>query len=163
TVGYNFRYLGENIAYGFGTAQGVMTAWMNSPGHRANILDPNYTEIGIAVAYAADGMPYLTQFFGSPMPGNPTGPSPVTPPSTTPPPPPTPTPPPAPPTPPPATSVPPPANIVAPPSSTTPPPTGGVPVTDGFGGGASKTGQIYATGANAGSAPVVTVYNMATG
>src|SRR5262249_11209506 len=45
----------------------------------------------------------------------------------------------------------------------TPPPAGGVTVTDGFGGGSSKAGQIYATGANAGSAPVVTVYNMATG
>jgi uncharacterized protein YkwD len=133
-VGYSYSYLGENIAYGYGTAQAVMDAWMNSPGHRANILNPYYTEIGIAVAYAADGTPYLTQFFGSPPAGNPTGPSPV---------------------------------ITAPATTVTlaaaTAPSNGVTATAGFAGGASKTGQVYATGANAGSAPIVTCYDMATG
>jgi hypothetical protein len=158
-VGYAYLYLGENIAYGYSTAQAVMDAWMNSPGHRANILNPNFTQIGIAIAYAPDGTPYMTQFFGSPLASNPTGPSPVT---TTPLPP---------------TTVPPPANIVVAPTtttttplaSTTPPPSTGTPpsagvtVTDGFGSGASTAGQIYVTGANAGSAPIVTVFDMATG
>ena len=40
---------GENIAYGFPDAASVVTAWMNSPEHRANILNPNFTEIGMAV------------------------------------------------------------------------------------------------------------------
>lgn len=43
-----FRYAGENIAKGQRTPQEVMTAWMNSAGHRQNILSPNFTKIGVA-------------------------------------------------------------------------------------------------------------------
>jgi uncharacterized YkwD family protein len=46
--GITFSYAGENIAKGQPTPQEVMTAWMNSPGHRDNILKPNYTTIGVA-------------------------------------------------------------------------------------------------------------------
>lgn len=46
--GINYRYAGENIAKGQRTPQEVMTAWMNSSGHRANILSPNFTIIGVA-------------------------------------------------------------------------------------------------------------------
>ncbi|WP_373230762.1 CAP domain-containing protein [Cohnella sp.] len=46
--GISFRYAGENIAKGQRTPQEVMTAWMNSPGHRANILSANFTTIGVA-------------------------------------------------------------------------------------------------------------------
>jgi uncharacterized YkwD family protein len=46
--GINFSYAGENIAKGQRTPQEVMTAWMNSPGHRSNILKSNYTTIGVA-------------------------------------------------------------------------------------------------------------------
>ncbi|MFC4302424.1 CAP domain-containing protein [Cohnella boryungensis] len=46
--GINYRYAGENIAKGQRTPQEVMTAWMNSPGHRANILSANFTTIGVA-------------------------------------------------------------------------------------------------------------------
>jgi uncharacterized YkwD family protein len=46
--GIEFSYAGENIAMGQQTPQEVMTAWMNSPGHRENILNPNYTKIGVA-------------------------------------------------------------------------------------------------------------------
>ncbi|GLH63543.1 hypothetical protein PG301_13820 [Parageobacillus sp. G301] len=45
-----FKYAGENIAGGQMTPEEVMTDWMNSPGHRANILDPVYTEIGVGAA-----------------------------------------------------------------------------------------------------------------
>jgi uncharacterized YkwD family protein len=45
-----FKYVGENIAGGEMTPEEVMTDWMNSPGHRANILDPVYTEIGVGTA-----------------------------------------------------------------------------------------------------------------
>jgi uncharacterized YkwD family protein len=44
------KYVGENIAGGEMTPEEVMTDWMNSPGHRANILDPLYAEIGVGVA-----------------------------------------------------------------------------------------------------------------
>ncbi|MCL2508360.1 MAG: CAP domain-containing protein [Oscillospiraceae bacterium] len=53
---------GENIAKGYRTAQEVMIGWMNSPGHRANILSGNFTEIGIGYCTGAGG-PYWTQMF----------------------------------------------------------------------------------------------------
>ncbi|TVR44692.1 MAG: CAP domain-containing protein [Planctomycetota bacterium] len=46
---YNFITVGENIAMGYTSITAVMNAWMNSPGHRANILNPDYTEMGAAV------------------------------------------------------------------------------------------------------------------
>ena len=53
TVGYNYVIMGENLALGnFTGADDLVTAWMNSPGHRANILNTSYVEIGI---YAAQG------------------------------------------------------------------------------------------------------------
>ena len=58
--GLTFRTAGENIAYGQRTPQAVVNAWMNSSGHRANILNASYTQIG--VGYAADGH-YWTQMF----------------------------------------------------------------------------------------------------
>ncbi|MBD2773011.1 hypothetical protein ICL16_13245 [Iningainema sp. BLCCT55] len=61
--GYNFRQAGENVASGYSSAQDVMRGWMNSTGHRANILNPNYREIGIG--YARGNQPYWTQTFGA--------------------------------------------------------------------------------------------------
>ena len=58
--GLSFRTAGENIAYGQRTPQAVVDAWMNSSGHRANILNASYTQIG--VGYVADGR-YWTQMF----------------------------------------------------------------------------------------------------
>lgn len=46
--GITFKWAGENIAKGQRTPQEVMTAWMNSPGHRANILQKNFTKIGVS-------------------------------------------------------------------------------------------------------------------
>ncbi|MBX6314549.1 MAG: CAP domain-containing protein, partial [Isosphaeraceae bacterium] len=65
-VGYQFAALGENIAYNYRDAAAVMEAWMASPGHRANILYPGFTEIGVAVAWNAYGEPYYCQVFGAP-------------------------------------------------------------------------------------------------
>jgi uncharacterized YkwD family protein len=48
SFGISFSYAGENIAMGQKTPQDVMTAWMNSSGHRQNILNPNFTKIGVA-------------------------------------------------------------------------------------------------------------------
>lgn len=58
--GLSYRSAGENIARGQRTPQEVVNAWMNSPGHRANILNASFTEIG--VGYVADGR-YWTQMF----------------------------------------------------------------------------------------------------
>ena len=65
-AGYGWRGLGENVAAGYGSADSVMTGWMNSAGHRANILNGAYLHIGVAVAYAADGTPYWTMDLGTP-------------------------------------------------------------------------------------------------
>ena len=58
--GLSYRTAGENIAYGQRTPQAVVNAWMNSSGHRANILNASYTQIG--VGYVANGH-YWTQMF----------------------------------------------------------------------------------------------------
>ncbi|OME85009.1 SCP-like extracellular [Paenibacillus sp. FSL A5-0031] len=47
SFGVTYSYAGENIASGQKTPQDVMTAWMNSPGHKANILSGNFTKIGV--------------------------------------------------------------------------------------------------------------------
>ncbi|MFE2146661.1 CAP domain-containing protein [Streptomyces sp. NPDC059456] len=54
---------GENIARGQGDAQAVMNAWMNSPDHKANILNCEFRTLGVG-AYFADGGPWWTQDFG---------------------------------------------------------------------------------------------------
>ncbi|WP_444544024.1 CAP domain-containing protein [Paenibacillus marchantiophytorum] len=48
TYGIRYSYAGENIAKGQQTPEAVMKAWMNSTGHRQNILSPNFTQIGVA-------------------------------------------------------------------------------------------------------------------
>lgn len=53
---------GENIAYGYNTPEKVMNAWMNSSGHRANILSTNFDHIGIGV-YEVNGTVYCSQLF----------------------------------------------------------------------------------------------------
>lgn len=63
-VGYSWRAYGENVAWNQPTPAAVMDAWMNSSGHRANILNCTFTEIGVGVA-RSDG-PYWTQVFGTP-------------------------------------------------------------------------------------------------
>ena len=63
SAGITYRAAGENIAYGQRDAQSVMTAWMNSSGHRKNILNSSYTEIGIAAVKNSGGTIYWTQVF----------------------------------------------------------------------------------------------------
>ncbi len=58
--GGSFGTWGENVAAGYGSAAGVVDGWMNSAGHRANILNPAFTRIGVAIATSADGTPYWT-------------------------------------------------------------------------------------------------------
>ncbi|TDT62284.1 spore coat assembly protein SafA/uncharacterized YkwD family protein [Fonticella tunisiensis] len=61
--GIRFTAAGENIAYGQRSPEEVVRAWMNSPGHRANILSRSYTEIGVGVAKKSNGTLYWTQMF----------------------------------------------------------------------------------------------------
>ncbi len=68
-VGYNYSYAGENLAVNFVDSQDVDRAWMNSPLHRANIVNEHYTEVGIAVAqgvYKGRQAIFVAQFFGAP-------------------------------------------------------------------------------------------------
>lgn len=60
SFGISYRSAGENIAMGQRTPEAVVNAWMNSSGHRANILNSSYTKIG--VGYVSDGN-YWTQMF----------------------------------------------------------------------------------------------------
>lgn len=53
-AGYSYEAAGENLAYGFDTSDAAITGWMNSPGHRANILNGVYTEVGFATANSAN-------------------------------------------------------------------------------------------------------------
>ncbi|MBQ7333769.1 MAG: LysM peptidoglycan-binding domain-containing protein [Clostridia bacterium] len=58
--GIKYKSAGENIARGYPSPEAVVKGWMNSPGHRANILNASFTEIG--VGYVAEGN-YWTQMF----------------------------------------------------------------------------------------------------
>ena len=61
--GIKYTSAGENIAMGQQTAASVMSSWMNSAGHKANILSNNFTEIGVGVARNKNGTIYWTQQF----------------------------------------------------------------------------------------------------
>ena len=63
--GYPAGWWGENVAYGFTTPDGVMNGWMNSTGHRENILSSHYRNIGVGCAYSRSHVAYWTQDFGS--------------------------------------------------------------------------------------------------
>jgi len=55
----------ENIAWGYRTGAEVVSAWMKSPGHRANIVDCTAKAQGVGVSYSANGTPFITQEFGT--------------------------------------------------------------------------------------------------
>lgn len=68
-VEYDYAYAGENLAVDFSESNDVEKAWMNSPTHRDNILNKNYTEIGIATAkgmYKGHETVFAVQMFGRP-------------------------------------------------------------------------------------------------
>lgn len=53
-AGYSYQRAGENLAYGFDSAPQTLTAWMNSPTHRANILESEYTQVGFGIINIPD-------------------------------------------------------------------------------------------------------------
>ncbi|MBV7697850.1 sigma-70 family RNA polymerase sigma factor [Streptomyces sp. TRM70350] len=63
-AGYNWSTYGENIARGQQTPEAVMDSWMNSPGHRANILNCSFKDIGVGI-HKGSGGPWWTQNFGA--------------------------------------------------------------------------------------------------
>ena len=68
---YDFLYAGENLAVNFVDSEDVVRAWMNSTGHRANILSNKFSEIGMAIAtgnYNGREAIYVVQLFGEPLP-----------------------------------------------------------------------------------------------
>ena len=68
-AGYLFTYAGENLAVHFSDSDEVVEAWMKSPTHRANIVNDNYTEIGIGTArgvYEGYETVFVVQLFGTP-------------------------------------------------------------------------------------------------
>jgi hypothetical protein len=69
-TGYQFQAAGENLAVNFSDSDQVVEAWMESPGHRANILNGGFTEIGMAMAegeYNGKRTIFVVQLFGTPM------------------------------------------------------------------------------------------------
>src|SRR3989339_1278732 len=68
SAGYRYRYAGENLARDFSSASSAVDAWMNSPTHRDNILNPKYKEVGIGVTegdLAGVDTTIVVQFFGA--------------------------------------------------------------------------------------------------
>jgi uncharacterized protein YkwD len=63
-AGYNAPQ-SENIAWGYRSGQAVVTAWMRSPSHRANLLNCRAKAVGVGAAYSTNGTTYFTQEFGS--------------------------------------------------------------------------------------------------
>jgi uncharacterized protein YkwD len=65
-VHYSYQLLGENIAYNQADAASVVAAWMNSPPHRQNLLNPLFTDIGVGLAWNQRGEPYYTVMLARP-------------------------------------------------------------------------------------------------
>ncbi len=68
TIGYNYKYAGENLAIGFFDSKEVYEAWLDSPSHKANLLNSNYKEIGTAVlnGFGQNNTVVVVQLFGAP-------------------------------------------------------------------------------------------------
>ena len=67
SAGYRPQAWGENVAHGQPDAEAVMDAWLDSPGHCRNILDPAYREFGAAAARGEDGRRYWTLVLAAPV------------------------------------------------------------------------------------------------
>lgn len=69
-IGYTYKYAGENLAIGFFDSDEVYQAWLSSPSHKANLLNPNYKEIGMAVLngyFDGNITTVVVQLFGNPQ------------------------------------------------------------------------------------------------
>lgn len=71
-AGYAYQYAGENLAVRFEDSKDIVDAWMDSPGHRANIVKPHYTNIGVGIAegeYQGAPATFVVQYFAAPASG----------------------------------------------------------------------------------------------
>lgn len=69
-AGYKYLYAGENLAVNFVESEDIQKAWMASPRHRSNIINPKFTEIGIATStgiYKGREAVFVVQMFGAPI------------------------------------------------------------------------------------------------
>lgn len=66
-VNYQASRAGENVAQGQRTPGEAIAGWMQSPGHKGNILQADYTRIGVGMASSKSGKPYFTQVFAKPF------------------------------------------------------------------------------------------------
>jgi uncharacterized protein YkwD len=66
-VAYRWQAFAENVAFGQRTAAEVVNGWMQSSGHRANIMNATYTEMGAGYARDPNGRSYWVQVFGKPL------------------------------------------------------------------------------------------------
>lgn len=69
-LGYKWTWCAENIAWNQQTLEKVMEGWMNSAGHRANILSPKGEELGIGIVFSPKREPYYCTVFAKPAKGN---------------------------------------------------------------------------------------------
>src|SRR3989338_3290237 len=68
-AGYNYQYAGENLAVRFVDSKDVVSGWMASPTHRANIIKPVYTDVGVGIAqglYKGQPATFVVQYFAAP-------------------------------------------------------------------------------------------------
>ncbi|HPR91463.1 MAG TPA: CAP domain-containing protein [Candidatus Paceibacterota bacterium] len=69
-AGYDYRYAGENLAVNFTDYKNILPSWMKSPSHKANIVDPHYTAVGMATmegVYKGKTVVFVAQEFGKPQ------------------------------------------------------------------------------------------------
>lgn len=65
---YQYYFVGENLAVDFKSSKALMKAWMNSPSHRANIINPRFNRIGIGIAegrFQGEKTMFVVQFFSN--------------------------------------------------------------------------------------------------
>ena len=63
---YSYSDAAENVAKNYGTGTSVITGWMNSPHHRANMLSPDFTQVGVGFATDGAGDKYYAEVYGRP-------------------------------------------------------------------------------------------------
>ena len=63
-AGYPSGMVAENICYSQANPQAAINTWLNSSGHRANMLSYQYSDLGVGIGYSSNGQPYYTQVFG---------------------------------------------------------------------------------------------------
>jgi uncharacterized protein YkwD len=66
-AGYDWQSYGENLAFGQRNSAEAVRSWMHSRGHRANIISPAFTELGVGYAVDRAGRPYYVQVFANPL------------------------------------------------------------------------------------------------